>query len=238
MFKYEMIAKDLQEKIETGVYQAEERLPQEAELCKIYDASRITIRQAMELLVYNGLIVRRRGSGSYVKSVMTDNKTGVSQSLQFRGFTKDIADGKVTSDLHEFKVVHPPEEVARQLNISPRAFTYYICRTRLVDGEPYVVEYTYMPIDVITGLTEEIPGRSIYDYIEDELKLKIESAHRTARAVMPTQQERQWLAIGEQEMPLLEVEQVAYLSDGRIFEYSTSRHRADRFALKTISIRA
>ncbi len=56
MFKYERIAEDIQNKIQKGEYLADEKLPQEMELCRQYDASRITIREALDLLVYRGLI--------------------------------------------------------------------------------------------------------------------------------------------------------------------------------------
>ena len=106
----------------------------------------------------------------------------------------------------------------------------------MVDGRPYVTEYPYMPTDIITGITDEVVRGSIYAYIENTLKLKIQSAHRIVRASMPTKQERIWLEIGEAPLPILEVEQVAYLGDGRIFEYSKSRHRADCFELRTVSV--
>ena len=54
---------------------------------------------------------------------------------------------------------------------------------------------------------------------------------------MPTEQEKLWLDMGEEPTPVLEIEQVAYLNDGRIFEYSKSRHRADCFELRTVSVR-
>ena len=71
MYKYEMIAEEIQKKIKDGTYPPDTRLPQEMEMCKIYDASRITIREAMELLVAKGLIkttgcrnlCKSRGSG-------------------------------------------------------------------------------------------------------------------------------------------------------------------------------
>lgn len=47
MFKYEVIANDIQSKILSGFYKPDEKLPQEFELCKQYNASRITIREAM-----------------------------------------------------------------------------------------------------------------------------------------------------------------------------------------------
>jgi len=66
MFKYETIAEDIQSKILSGFYKPDEKLPQEMELCRQYGTSRITIRQAMELLVNRGLITKRRGTGTLV----------------------------------------------------------------------------------------------------------------------------------------------------------------------------
>lgn len=236
MFKYEMIAEDIQKKIQSGVYKLDEKLPQELELCKQYNASRITVKEAMDLLVYRGLIIKRRGSGTFVKAV-ENSKEGFSKSLQFDGFSKTMENKNVSSHVHDFKLLTVPNDVAQKLQISTDKFVCYICRTRFVDTKPYVVEYTYMPTDFITGITEEVVKNSIYSYIENTLHLKIKSAHRIARASMPTEQEKEWLEITNQSMPILEVEQVAYLDDGRIFEYSKSRHRADCFELKTVSVR-
>jgi GntR family transcriptional regulator len=76
----------------------------------------------------------------------------------------------------------------------------------------------------------------VYGYVEGDLGLTIASAHRAIRAVMPTKQERLWLQVPPS-MPLLEVKQVAYLSDGRIFEYSVMRHVGDRYVFYSISTR-
>ena len=184
MYKYEMIAEEIQKKIKDGTYPPDTRLPQEMEMCKIYDASRITIREAMELLVAKGLITKRRGAGTFVKAVapgMTD-QVGFSKSGQFSGFSKDQAGRKVSSDVHEFGLKKASKEVAEKLQVAENAFVCYICRTRLVDGKPYVVEYTYMPTDFITGITEDVVKSSIYSYLENDLGLKIQSAHRIARA--------------------------------------------------------
>ena len=53
---------------------------------------------------------------------------------------------------------------------------------------------------------------------------------------MPTEEEQKRLGITE-EMPLLEVQQTAFLSDGRPFEYSLSRHRGDKMNFKAVSVR-
>ena len=59
--------------------------------------------------------------------------------------------------------------MAEKLQVAENAFVCYICRTRLVDGKPYVVEYTYMPTDFITGITEDVVKSSIYSYLENDL---------------------------------------------------------------------
>jgi len=92
-----------------------------------------------------------------------------------------------------------------------------------------------MPIDVIPGVKREVLENSIYEHISKDLGLKIKSAHRTVRATLPTEKEEEYLKI-DHCFPILEVEQVAFLDDGRIFEYSKSRHRGDRFELKTVSV--
>jgi len=66
--------------------------------------------------------------------------------------------------------------------------------------------------------------------------MHIQSAHRTVRAVMPTEMEQELLGITGK-LPVLEVQQTAFLSDGRPFEYSLSRHRGDKMDFKAVSVR-
>ena len=80
------------------------------------------------------------------------------------------------------------EEIAEKLKISEEDFVYDIVRIRYLDDKPANVEYTQMPIDVITGIRHEVLLGSIYAYIQDTLKLQIQSAHRTISADMPTEE--------------------------------------------------
>ena len=101
-------------------------------------------------------------------------------------------------------------------------FVYYICRVRYAEDKPCVVEYTYMPIDVISGIKRDMLDGSIYRYIEEDLKLKIKSAHRTVRALIGNDLEKEELNIDDN-MPILQVEQIAFLDNGQPFEYSKSK---------------
>ena len=236
MLKYEQIALDIQKKINNGQYLPNDQLPLEKEMCVQYNVSRITIKKAMDKLVMNGSVVKRRGAGTFVKDVDYDQITDISTSKQFNGFSDSHKGEKVSSKIIDFKVINPSKEISNKLKMEIDDFVYYICRIRYANDEPYVVEYTYMPIDVISGIKKDILKGSIYKYIEEELKLKIKSAHRTVRALVPNDLEKDVLNMKEN-MPILQIEQIAFLDNGQPFEYSKSSHRGDKFEFKSISIR-
>jgi len=236
MLKYEQIALDIQQKINQGFFKANDQLPLEKEMCIQYDVSRITIKKAMDQLVMTGLIVKRRGSGSFVKDVDDNEVTDLSTSHQFVGFSNSYMGKEILSEVIEFQIINPTEEIANKLKIEVDGFVYYINRVRYVENEPYVIEYTYMPIDIIPGIKREILQDSIYNYIEKKLHLNIKSAHRVTRAILPTKLEAGYLKVGEN-FPLLQVEQIAFLDNGQPFEYSKSNHRSDTFEFKSISVR-
>lgn len=238
--KYEVVSDDLKKKIQNGSYAAGDQLPPIDRLCELYDVSKITVKKALDEVEAAGLISRRRGSGSFVKNVtsLLGGKPGQFEtSGQMAGFKHEHESlgQTVESQVKEFEVVRAPEEVAAMLDIEPDQFCYHIIRVRLAEGKPLTVEYTYMPIDIIPNLRAKTLEESIYDYIEDDLKLKVASAHRIVRAVLPTSDEMEWLDIPANS-PMLEVEQVGYLDDGTAFEYSISRH-PNGYEFRTVSVR-
>jgi DNA-binding LacI/PurR family transcriptional regulator len=63
---YKRIYNDFLEKISSGTLKVGDRLPSEAELCKIYKVSRITSKRALDILADNGYISKQPGKGSFV----------------------------------------------------------------------------------------------------------------------------------------------------------------------------
>ena len=236
MLKYKEIAQDLRDKIVNGIYKVNEQLPFEREMSINYDVSRITIRKAVDLLVAEGLIIKRRGSGTFVKDINDDEAIEIAMKKQFLGFSTTHSDHKVKSKIIKFKIVNPDEKIANKLKIGTDEFIYHVERIRYSDNIPYVMEKTFMPITLIPGLQKKNLESSVYDYIENVLKLKIQSSHRTIRADVPTEKEQKYLKI-DRYLPVLEVEQVAFLSNGQAFEYSISRHRSDKAEFKMINIK-
>lgn len=236
MAKYKEISEYIRKGILDGKYNPNEQLPLEKEMCEQYNASRITIKKAVDELVAEGLVVKRRGAGTFVKAFDNADVEGFSMSKQFSGFSESNKDKKVESKIIKFEVIHPTEEIADKLKMTCDDFVYYIIRVRYADGKAKVIEYTYMPIGVIPGIKNDILHKSIYSYIENTLHLKIKSAHKTIRAIEATEQEKEYLQM-DTNIPILEVEQIGFLDNGQPFEYSIAHHRGDVCEFRSVSFK-
>lgn len=236
MKKYIHISNDIKNKIIDGTYQSNDKLPSEKDLGSFYEASKMTVKQALDILVTEGLIIKRRGSGTFIKDLSDDEIKRVSVISQFRGKTAEHPQEEVTSKILDFSVTKPDDAVQSKLNISEDDFVYHIHRVRNVDKHPYVIEETYMPISVIPNLKQKNVEKSIYDYVERELKLSIQSAHRTITVRKATDFEQKELTL-EPGDPVGVAEQVGYLSSGAAFEFSTSVHRYDHFKAEMVLTR-
>ena len=235
MLKYEKIAFDIKEDILSEKYKPNEQLPFEKELCEKYNVSKMTVKKALDLLVNDGLIIKRRGSGTFVKDITEKEIQRIIEKKQFSGLTTTSIGHKVTSKVLEFKIINATKEIADILKIEEDEFIYFVHRVRYVDDKAVVIEKTYIPLNLIPGMKLADVKKSIYGYIKDKLGLNIQSAHSTVRAKKSDELDRKYLNL-EKDEPILEVERVAYLDNGKVFEYSFSRHRYDKFEFKSITV--
>ncbi len=236
MKKYVLISNDIRKKILEGVYEANEQIPFEKDLCVAYDASKMTVKKALDILVTEGLIIKRRGYGTFVKDLAQDEIERIAMANQFRGTTALNVGKEVKSTILEFQVVGASDVVKNKLNMKEDSFVYDIYRVRYIDGRPEVMEKMYMPIDLIPGLKKSNVEGSIYEYIEEDLGLKIQSGHRIISVRKATELEQQYLEI-EPGDPVAVAEQIAYFDTGVAFEYSISVHRHDSFSVEFILTR-
>lgn len=230
MNKYLAIYKELLNRVNNGTYNnLNNPIPNEIQLSKEFDCSRMTMRRAIDLLVQEGIIYRRRGSGSFIRDNTSSKYSPVFKlnNEVISGLTDSI-EYDIVNKLISFKLIFATESIKNALSIKLNDPVYEIIRVRYINNSPYVIEKTYMNASIISGITEEILRKSIYKYIEEELKLSISSSKKILRASPSTESDRDYLLLSENE-PILEVEQIAYLSNGKAFEYSFSRHRYDKF---------
>ena len=72
--KYAQIADILRQRVARGTWRREDRLPTNEDLAAEFGVSRVTVRQAVDLLAREGLLEARQGRGTFVTGAITDNR--------------------------------------------------------------------------------------------------------------------------------------------------------------------
>lgn len=92
-----------------------------------------------------------------------------------------------------------------------------------------------MPVALIPNLTMKELKVSIYQYISEQLHQKIQSARVSISGIRPSALEKKYLNLTDNDF-LMRAEQIAYLGNGHIFEYSIANHIPSEFTFETVLI--
>lgn len=225
MSKYQMIYQDLLDKIKQRVIQPNTYLPSENELMKQYDASRDTVRKALNLLLQNGYIQKNKGKGSLVLD-MDRIAFPVSGVTSFKELQKTLH-GDVETIMNMFLEEDVPNDLKDDLYME-KGKIYHVERIRKIDGEKVILDTDYLNGEIVKGLKIEHAKNSLYEYIEKELGLKVSFARKEITVVKATQREKQLLDMLDYDL-LVCVKSYTYLEDATLFQYTISKHRPDKF---------
>lgn len=228
--KYLAIYQKIKQQILDGEYKINEKIPSSPILAEKFGVASLTIKKALDLLVRDGYIIRRRGSGTVVQDWHQQEKARMIQTLIG---TKAVYGSEVESKIIEFAIIGADETMARKLGIAAGDFIYKIIRLRIIHGIPTIMEHTWMPISVIPGVDVTVLEQSIYSHIQNKLGLQVGTSIVRVKGIRPDDREKQFLDVTDQDF-LMRVEQVAYLTDGRTFEYSYADHLPETFEFETV----
>lgn len=236
MYKYEIIANEIREKIKNNEFKINEKLPDEKTLSNIFGCSRMTMKQAMDKLVSEGYIIKSRGIGTYVRpQYESDNKDKrFSNSPNTFGFSNNFEIYDKKTEVIDFKVIEATEEIVNKLLLKKGEFVYSIKRVRFLNNKPIILEQIYMPIDKITGLNKEIVQNSLYNYIENDLNIKIYNSDKVVRAITANDDDMEYLMIDEY-APVIEMEHVVYARNNSPIEYAILHYRGDSYELHFVT---
>lgn len=236
MIKYEMIANKIRQRIQEELYPVDSLVPDQISLAKEFGVSRMTVKKAMDVLALEGLIFRKRGSGTFVKKTALKNGLNAN-AMEYEGLTKQLVGHDVKGEIISFSVEFPEEEIRETLMLDKHDPVYKIIRLRIVDGEPYIIEHTFLNANLIPGLSEEALTTSIYQYIHNDLGLQFGGAYRKIHAAKSSKYDQEYLGCAVDD-PVLEVEQVVHLEDGTPIEYSRSRNRYDKRSYTVVDLQS
>ena len=234
---YVQLKEALTTQIELGVWGPGSTLPGEPELCRLFDVSRTVVRQALREMTFEGLIVRRKGKGTFV----AEPKIHESLVQKLTGFYQDMVDQgirPITKVLAQ-EVIQADAKVAKNLRLPPDAQVVHINRLRYVQDEPIVYVTTYLPLALCPRLIEiDLSNRSLYAFLEEECGLQLARGRRMIEAVPASEHDAGLLHV-KKGAPLILLESVSYLSDGTPLEYYRALHRGDRsrFEVELVRVR-
>lgn len=218
---YMRLAHRLRQQIVDGDIAAGEALPSERELCAIMQASRVTVRKAIELLIAEGLLSRKQGSGTYVTPRIQAPGSFLSS------FSEDAeARGEATETLWMMRVVAAAtDEEAKMLELPPGGAVARLSRVRMAGGEPLAIENAVVPVEMIPPI-EEL-GASLYQALDQRGNRPV-TGQQKIRAALAGPTEAGLLSIPEHS-EILRIERLTRRADGRPVELTRSAYRGDRY---------
>ena len=148
---YYRVEKFLRDQLNTGALKPGDSIPPESQLAQQFGISRMTVRQAFSRLVFEGLIVRQRGRGSFVAEPRLEH------TKMFLTFEEEMrARGSKTAHrLLGMRTVPAEGKVAENLALPEGTLIILLQRQRLVDGQVAGYEIRHLPRHIGEALTQD-----------------------------------------------------------------------------------
>ena len=225
---YQQLYAILRGEIISGQWKPGDMLPSETELIEEYELSRITVRQALDLLVNDGLIYRRRGRGTFVSVPKIEQ--GVNRIISF---TEDMHHRGLEpgTEVLAAGVIQAAEDIAQKLVIKPGEELVYFERLRLADGESMSLEISHLVHRCCPGILSHDYARvSLRAELERSYDIRLVRANQVIRAVTATKKLAAKLSVPVHS-PLFYIERVSFSQHNLPVEHLQLYHRGDRYAL-------
>jgi len=213
---------DLVESLNVG-----DSIPSERQLAGDLGVSRLTVRAALDELVREGYLLRRRGAGTFVAEPKVAKGMGISS------FSEDMRERGLTpaSRTLELQVVPAGARLGRILHVSPAEPVIVAKRLRLADGEPMAIELLHARASLLPGLSGvDLEEDSFYDLLASRYGIEIVGGEQTVEPTVTDEEESETLGV-PLHSPALLFERVTRSPSGEIVEFTVSIYRGDRYRI-------
>lgn len=234
--KYDMIYRDLKEKIEEEQYTYQEMLPSEHVLIAQYGCSRNTVRRALSELASEGYVQSMQGKGvRNIYQPVDQNAYTVGGIETFKEATIRNQRSSVTRVL-QFTELLADSRIEKRTGFRKGTELFYIQRLRILEGKPLILDHNYFLRELMPGLTPKIAEGSVYEYLEGELGINIVTSKRTLTVEHVTQVDEKYIDLSGYNCMAVFTSQT-FNDEGVQFEYTQSRHHPDYFRFQDVAVR-
>lgn len=229
--RYQQVADDLRAAIARGDFPAPDAFPTETELCARYGVSRFTVREALRALQNEGLIARRRGSGTIIQpaaargGALHQPLSNVGELLQYARDTH--------VDFHRAVDRALPKKIAEHLPQPADGLWAHFKGIRVSETQKAPIAYTdafiHPELRPAAGEIDLGSAETIFRQLERLVGFRIATVTQDIQAVPATSSVAAALDIPRRS-PCLRILRCYFDTNGRLFEISASHHPGDRFA--------
>ncbi len=202
-------------------------LSSESDLCRTYSVSRTVVRQALDELERDGLVLKVKGKGTFV----TGRKLNTSFVQHSLGFYDSMVNAghSVKSRVLASEVTGCPASLASALDLNIGDEVIRFDRVRSIDDRPVQVVRATLPSRMFPGFTDlDMTDRSLYQVMRDEYGVRPAGGHRSIEAAALSAEDARHLA-APAGLPALRIESVTRTAEGKVFEYYSAIYRGDCF---------
>ncbi|MEG0365200.1 MAG: GntR family transcriptional regulator [Coprobacillus sp.] len=231
-YQYTKIKEYIYQNIQKDYY-INKKIESENSLSKMFDVSRMTVRQAIQSLQQEGLVYTLPKKGTFVSE-----KKQFKELDGLRSFSEDVSrlDGQTSSRL----ILCQKEKTKNQQLITLGLTNqdnevWHIVRIRYLNNIPVAYEDGYYHGGLIQNIPSPVLKSSLYDYFENELGYEINYASQQIDAMSANEYAKE-LQVDET-TPLLRIEQTTYLKDEQCIEYAYTYYRVDMYSFHQVAYR-
>lgn len=225
--RYGALATALRQRVLDGEWEPGEMIPSEASLASSYGVALGTLRQAISLLVEDGIFRRQHGRGTFVSR-------GIDSPSMMRFFRFQSGDGKATvpeSLIFQRRFRPPSSDEALEFDIDPSSQVMQFERLRSIDGQPCLLENIILPLPLFGALADTDTGSwddLLYPMYQKYSGILVHQVYDTLSfsQLSSRQAKKLQLAAGH---PCVLVERRAYDISNRCIERRTTRGDAYSF---------
>lgn len=228
--RYLELADELREAVLRGDYPDPGDFPTESVLCKKYDVSRFTVREALRKLTAEGLITRKRGSGTVVQpataraGALHQPLSNVGEILQYARDTTIAFEKKKTGAI--------PDDVAEQIGAKADGDWFAFRGKRMKPGRkrPIAVTEAWVHPELADAVEQiDVNATTLFGQIETLGQVSVTRVTQDIQAIKGTKDILTDLGL-EKGDPVLRILRCYFDEADRMFEISASYHPGERFA--------
>lgn len=217
------------EKIDSGDYKEDSKIPSEQEFCELYGISRPTVRQAILELTNNGYLYKEKGKGTFVAK----SKTTIDVK-RYSGFTDSILDGQVPEDrdIVSIQEINGNDNLNEIFNL-PVGQALYSLMTFCTRHQEDIIalNMSYIPLSLFPNMIEDIQvKKTSSDILIGKYPLVPVKTKSSMEITYTEQCEAHYLQV-QPGQALIKIENILYSKNGQAVEYVVSKYRSDKCRL-------